>query len=172
MATQVSDSDTTFEFPLAPRTAVIDARVDPVRIDATKAIEERHPWKDGLDWTVVVWMTLVHVLALAAPFFFTWKALGLAVVMSWMCGGLGICLCFHRMLDARQLSNLSASEMVARVDRHIFRRRLRRSLGSPIIASIMPIATSRAIRIRRTTARGGATCSGSRPISARIGRRI
>lgn len=106
MATQISDPDTStsIEFSLSSRTAVIDAdKFDTVRFDPAKRIvaaaaEERNPWRNGLDWTVVIWMSIVHLMALAAPFFFTWKALGLAAVMSWACGGLGICLCFHRML--------------------------------------------------------------------------
>src|SRR4051812_5459353 len=29
----------------------------------------------GLDWPVVIWIGVVHAMALAAPFFFTWQAL-------------------------------------------------------------------------------------------------
>jgi stearoyl-CoA desaturase (delta-9 desaturase) len=46
----------------------------------------------------VVWFSIVHAGALAAPFFFTWKALGLFVGMYWLTGGLGICLGYHRLL--------------------------------------------------------------------------
>jgi stearoyl-CoA desaturase (delta-9 desaturase) len=36
--------------------------------------------------------------ALAAPFFFTWKALFLTVLLHWLTGGIGICLGYHRQL--------------------------------------------------------------------------
>src|SRR5688500_17205297 len=32
-------------------------------------------WQRGIDWPVVVWIGLVHVLALVAPFYFSWQAL-------------------------------------------------------------------------------------------------
>ena len=31
-------------------------------------------WNRGIDWPVVVWIALVHALALVAPFFFSWQA--------------------------------------------------------------------------------------------------
>jgi len=43
----------------------------------------------------------MHAGCLLAPFFFTWSGLGLAVGLWWLCGGLGICLCFHRLLTHR-----------------------------------------------------------------------
>ena len=39
------------------------------------------PWKLGYDWPVVIWIAVVHLGALAAPFFFTWKALGLCAFL-------------------------------------------------------------------------------------------
>src|SRR3972149_7395676 len=55
-------------------------------------------WSNGLDWTVVIWLGVIHLCALPAPFFFTWKALGLFVLLSWITGGLGVCLGYHRLL--------------------------------------------------------------------------
>ncbi len=49
-----------------------------------------------LDWAVLSWLVVLHVGALAAPFFFTWQAVVLAVVLHWLTGGIGICLGFHR----------------------------------------------------------------------------
>ena len=37
----------------------------------------KNRWPDGIDWPTVIWLTALHVGALAAPFFFTWKALAL-----------------------------------------------------------------------------------------------
>ncbi|MFO1062790.1 MAG: fatty acid desaturase [Pirellulales bacterium] len=47
-----------------------------------------------------LWLGLIHVGALAAlmPSTFTWSALIATVVLHWICGGVGICLGFHRML--------------------------------------------------------------------------
>jgi stearoyl-CoA desaturase (delta-9 desaturase) len=55
-------------------------------------------WASGLDWPSVMWLTLLHVAALAAPFCFTWKGLAMVFVIGWLTGGVGICLAFHRML--------------------------------------------------------------------------
>ena len=55
-------------------------------------------WKQGFDWPVIAWITALHVGALAAPFFFTWKSVLLAVVLAYLTGGIGICLGYHRML--------------------------------------------------------------------------
>ena len=55
-------------------------------------------WSSGLEWPAVLWIGGLHVGALAAPFFFSWKALGLAAVLSWLTGGVGVCLGYHRLL--------------------------------------------------------------------------
>ena len=55
-------------------------------------------WSHGLEWPAVLWLGLVHVGALAAPFVFTWQALVVALALGWITGGLGICLGFHRLL--------------------------------------------------------------------------
>jgi len=49
----------------------------------------------------VVAFALMHVAALGAFFFFNWKAFWLFVLMQWLTGGLGICLCYHRLLTHR-----------------------------------------------------------------------
>jgi len=55
-------------------------------------------WREGIDWPVVLWIVALHAGALAAPFFFTWKSVLLAVVLAWLTGGVGICLGYHRLL--------------------------------------------------------------------------
>lgn len=40
----------------------------------------------------------MHVGALAAPFTFTWPAFFLFAFLSWVTGGIGITLCYHRLL--------------------------------------------------------------------------
>ncbi len=53
---------------------------------------------DGIDWPVVTWIVLAHVGALAAPWFFTWKAFAIFVVLAWVTGSLGVCMGYHRCL--------------------------------------------------------------------------
>ncbi len=62
------------------------------------AFAETNRWKDGLEWPATIWLAFVHLGALAAPFCFSWQGLGVAAVLSWTMGSLGICLGFHRML--------------------------------------------------------------------------
>jgi fatty-acid desaturase len=67
------------------------------RVDALVSTPGRR-WSEGLDWPIVLWIAFLHLGALGAPFFFTWKALGLAAVLCWVTGSLGICLGYHRCL--------------------------------------------------------------------------
>ena len=57
---------TVLEEPRAPGLAETDT------IRADKAAPR---WSNGLDWPAVVWLGLVHVGALAAPFYFTWQGI-------------------------------------------------------------------------------------------------
>jgi stearoyl-CoA desaturase (delta-9 desaturase) len=58
----------------------------------------RQLWAKGLDWPVVVWIVVIHGLALAAPFFFSWPGLIAFLVLTWMTGSLGVCMGYHRLL--------------------------------------------------------------------------
>ena len=55
-------------------------------------------WRQGLEWPAVLWIVFLHLGALAAPFCFSWYGLWLALILSWVSGGLGVCLGFHRLL--------------------------------------------------------------------------
>jgi fatty-acid desaturase len=66
-------------------------------------------WKN-VDWVVVIWMAAIHVGALAAPFFFTWKAFGLAIVAYWLTSSVGVCLGFHRYLTHRSFKLAKPAE--------------------------------------------------------------
>ena len=57
----------------------------------------------SLNWLHVVALGSLHVMALFAPWFFSWEALGIAVLMHWLCGSIGICLGYHRLLTHRSL---------------------------------------------------------------------
>jgi len=58
-----------------------------------KAFEDR-----GLNWPIVIWIGIVHVLAVIAPFFFSWPALIACVVLAFATGSLGVCMGYHRLL--------------------------------------------------------------------------
>ena len=52
----------------------------------------------GVNWPVVIWITSVHLLALAAPFFFSWPALISCVALAIVTGSFGVCMGYHRLL--------------------------------------------------------------------------
>lgn len=54
-------------------------------------------------WLSVVFFTTIHALALLAPWFFSWSALGVAIGLHWLFGSIGICLGYHRLLTHRSL---------------------------------------------------------------------
>ncbi|WP_218082541.1 acyl-CoA desaturase [Anthocerotibacter panamensis] len=57
--------------------------------------------KRSLSWTMVLFFTFIHMVALTAPLFFTWQALALTVFLHWFLGCVGITLCYHRLLAHR-----------------------------------------------------------------------
>ena len=62
-------------------------------------IKDKRYWLSGkYNGWVILWIALMHLGVLAAPFTFTWPAFFLFVFLSWVTGGLGITLCYHRLL--------------------------------------------------------------------------
>jgi sn-1 stearoyl-lipid 9-desaturase len=57
--------------------------------------------ESGINWVTSFFMFALHVGAVAALFFFTWKALIVAVVLWWISGSLGIGMGYHRLLTHR-----------------------------------------------------------------------
>ena len=56
----------------------------------------------ALNWTNVLFFSIFHLIALiAAPLMFSWSALGVALFLHWLFGGIGICMGYHRMLSHR-----------------------------------------------------------------------
>jgi fatty-acid desaturase len=55
------------------------------------------------DWVTIIFMAVLHIGALFAllPSNFSWKAVGLAIFLHWVTGGLGITLGFHRLVTHR-----------------------------------------------------------------------
>ncbi len=57
--------------------------------------------KRKLAWSNTLGIGAMHLGCLAAPFFFSWSAVGVSLFLWWLAGGLGICLCYHRLLTHR-----------------------------------------------------------------------
>ncbi|NEO28006.1 MAG: acyl-CoA desaturase [Kamptonema sp. SIO4C4] len=56
-----------------------------------------------VNWPTVTFFITIHAVALLAPWFFSWSALGVAILLHWWFGSLGICLGYHRLLTHRSL---------------------------------------------------------------------
>lgn len=54
-----------------------------------------------LNWVNVFFFGAIHLVALAAPWYFSWQALGIMLFFHWFLGSIGICLGYHRMLSHR-----------------------------------------------------------------------
>jgi len=66
-----------------------------------ESLEKRQAAKGEINWVTAVFMALFHIGAVAALFFFTWKALFVAMFLWWVSGSLGIGMSYHRLLTHR-----------------------------------------------------------------------
>jgi stearoyl-CoA desaturase (delta-9 desaturase) len=66
-------------------------------------------WKN-IDWVTFSWMVMIHAGCIAAPFFFSWSALGVAIFLHWLTASIGICLGYHRYLSHRSFKLKSPAE--------------------------------------------------------------
>ncbi|MEM0981376.1 MAG: fatty acid desaturase [Cyanobacteria bacterium P01_H01_bin.58] len=57
--------------------------------------------RSRFNWVNAIFFATFHGLALLAPWFFSWSALGVALLLHWLFGGIGICLGYHRLLSHR-----------------------------------------------------------------------
>lgn len=59
--------------------------------------------KLSLDWTTVIYFSLIHIVALFAflPGNFSWGAVGVFLLLHWITGGVGVTLGFHRLVSHR-----------------------------------------------------------------------
>jgi len=55
-------------------------------------------WQRGIDWPVVLWIAFVHLLALVAPFYFSWQGLVVCALLIVATGAIGVCMGYHRCL--------------------------------------------------------------------------
>src|SRR5262249_8822508 len=56
---------------------------------------------DEVNWVTAFFMAVFHIGAVAALFFFTWKAFFVALVLWWISGSLGVGMSYHRLLTHR-----------------------------------------------------------------------
>jgi stearoyl-CoA desaturase (delta-9 desaturase) len=68
--------------------------------NSLSAIPESRPALT-FSWISVAFFAIFHALALLAPWFFSWSALGVAIFLHWLLGSIGICLGYHRLLTHR-----------------------------------------------------------------------
>jgi stearoyl-CoA desaturase (delta-9 desaturase) len=66
-----------------------------------EALHKNQAARNEINWITAIFMAIFHVGALAAVFFFTWKALFVAVFLWWISGSLGIGMSYHRLLTHR-----------------------------------------------------------------------
>src|SRR5580765_2063943 len=66
-----------------------------------QAIERKQPADEQINWVTAFFMAAFHLGAVAALFFFTWKALFVAIFLWWISGSLGIGMGYHRLLTHR-----------------------------------------------------------------------
>lgn len=98
--------------PPEPQSQVSRGEDEELGRDASNAewktlLETYHPRNlriDNIDWSALLWIVAMHLGCLAAPFFFSWSALGAFLVMHWLACSVGICLGFHRYLTHRSLN--------------------------------------------------------------------
>jgi len=53
--------------------------------------------RTGLNWATTVVLILIHIGAIAALFYFNWKAFAITVFLYWVATGLGISMGYHRL---------------------------------------------------------------------------
>ncbi|MCM1982234.1 acyl-CoA desaturase [Lyngbya confervoides] len=69
-------------------------------VHSTHARSQQTP---PLSWIAVIFFGSVHLLALLAPLYFSWSAVGVTLLLHWLLGSIGICLGYHRLLSHRSL---------------------------------------------------------------------
>jgi stearoyl-CoA desaturase (delta-9 desaturase) len=64
------------------------------------------PARNHICWPPFLWIGGLHLGALLAfnPYWFSWSALGVCLVLHWLTGGIGICLTYHRLLTHRSFA--------------------------------------------------------------------
>jgi fatty-acid desaturase len=74
---------------------------DPIVAMQLEDLERAQAKKNEVNWITATFMMAFHVGAVVALFFFTWKALLVAIFLWWVAGSLGIGVAYHRLLTHR-----------------------------------------------------------------------
>lgn len=61
----------------------------------------RRPFSHRRDWSFLIGLVIIHFIALAAFFTFSWPAFFLCLFLHWLTAGIGICLGYHRYFTHR-----------------------------------------------------------------------
>ena len=76
-----------------------------------QALERKRPADDQTNWVTALFMAASHIGAVAALFFFAWKAVFVAIFLWWISGSLGIGMGYHRLLTHRGYRTPSGSSI-------------------------------------------------------------
>ena len=83
--------------------------------DEEIARDSFHPdkltWKN-VDGITLVFLVAMHAGCLVAPFFFSWSAVGVMLVLHWLTCSIGICLGYHRYLAHRAFKLTPKAELL------------------------------------------------------------
>ena len=82
------------------------------KADILDSLDPAHLSIKNVDWVVFGWMVMIHAGALAAPFFFSWSALAVCVLLHWVTCSIGICLGYHRYLAHKSLKLKQPAEFL------------------------------------------------------------
>src|SRR5690242_10392717 len=66
-----------------------------------EALDRKAAADDEINWVTALFMGLFHVGAIAALFWFSWKAFLVSMLLWWVSGSLGIGMGYHRLLTHR-----------------------------------------------------------------------
>ena len=64
-------------------------------------LKRRQRSNDEINWVTASFMLMFHLGAVAALFFFSWKALFITLFLWWLSTSMGIGVCYHRLLTHR-----------------------------------------------------------------------
>ncbi len=82
----------------------VDQRTLPPPVQSRRQPRKRGIALKTIHWPVAIGITLMHAGCLLAPFYFSWTALAMVVFLYWFTGGIGITLCYHRLLTHRSFT--------------------------------------------------------------------
>ncbi len=63
-----------------------------------QATKEASDQRTAINYASIIWIVMLHIGALAAPFYFSWQGLLVMLFMHWVTGCVGVTLGFHRLL--------------------------------------------------------------------------